>query len=183
MFDSDNISIVTRVEAGAGVDVTYTKNSNGESVWKAAVNTTWLNTQVDSRYSALAAATIARIEALETATGVVPAGSGGTPPTGGSNTVVVTAPTQAVSLTWNIVSVDATNIVSRDVTVSYVPGTSAGTVATAISKSINATAAALKFLNVTAVSGDTISYSWKNDAGYTLSVSNVVGTTITINVA
>lgn len=41
MFDSDNVPLVTRVEAGAGVIVNYTMN-NGEGVWNAMIDSDWL---------------------------------------------------------------------------------------------------------------------------------------------
>ena len=47
MFDSENIPLVTRFEAGDGVSVSYTVNSDGEGVYKATLDSDYLISLVD----------------------------------------------------------------------------------------------------------------------------------------
>lgn len=70
MFDSENISLVTRIEAGDGVTVTWRTNSDGENVYVAKVDQPWLTSYIQTYVGStltlpLSDADEARIAALE----------------------------------------------------------------------------------------------------------------------
>ena len=190
MFDSENISLVTTVEAGEGVTITFGQNSEGFSQYTAAVDQTWLNTKVDARYAALAADYIGRLEALEKILSVTTTTSGGTV-TPVSNQIVVGGATAGlfpsggtVALTWNIVGVDGTNIVTRTYTQVIPANASLNHVASGLATSIKNSPAALKYLTSVAADGSgNIDYAWiQASAGFTISITNVSGpATFTVN--
>ena len=126
MFDSENTPLVTRFEAGDGVLVTYSTNSDGEGVYKAELDSTWLSALITSNQSGaltLSAADEARIVALEAAIGIVlsdepepepaPVATGTT----GTTEVLPSTGGQALlddlTITYSLVSFDGTVLVSE----------------------------------------------------------------------
>ena len=134
MFDSENISLVTRLEAGAGVAVTYKTNSDGESIWVASVDSDYLVNIVRTNAGgtlSLSPTDEARIAALEAAVGVaastptpaptVPTGVAGTTEINitinGSDTGTTDSGT-VTALTYSLVGADGTVLTSENLTAS-----------------------------------------------------------------
>jgi len=107
MYDSENISLATRVEAGTGVTVTHSTNSDGDSVWKASVDQTWLASWVSANAAGalkLSDSDDARIKALELKLGISTPAPTPAPslPSGTAGTTEVTISANVAVLTDNI---------------------------------------------------------------------------------
>jgi hypothetical protein len=125
MYDSENISLVTRIEAGTGVTVTHATNSEGENVWTAQIDQTWLTNWVNANSAGalkLNDSDEARLRAVEDALGIVPEPS--TPPapsvpSGATGTTEVTVSgavsvlTDDITMTYSLTGLDGTNLVSE----------------------------------------------------------------------
>ena len=130
MFDSENISLVTRIEAGDGVTVTYSTNLEGESIYTAAVDQTWLQAWVNGNAAGalkLNDSDNLRLKTVEEALGITPAsGTVTTPPvsSGAAGTTEISAAadvttlTGPLTLTYRILGVDTDILVSESMTVS-----------------------------------------------------------------
>jgi len=127
MYDSENISFVTRVEAGTGVTVSHSTNSDGDSIWKADIDQTWLANWVNANSAGalkLNDSDEARIKALELKLGIstpapapapsVPSGTAGTTEvTVSANVAVMTG---TIVLDYQIVGVDGTVVLDATLT-------------------------------------------------------------------
>ena len=107
MYDSENISFVTRVEAGTGVTVTHSTNSDGDSIWKADIDQTWLANWVNANSAGalkLNDSDEARIKALELKLGISTPAPAPAPsvPSGTAGTTEVTISANVAVLTDNI---------------------------------------------------------------------------------
>jgi hypothetical protein len=125
MFDSENFSLVTRIEAGAGVNVVYSTNSEGENIWTASVDQTWLTAWVNANSAGslkLNDSDEARIRALETKLGIqtttttptaapVPSGTSGT--TEVSVSADVSTLTGGITMTYNLTDGGGDNLISE----------------------------------------------------------------------
>lgn len=191
MFDSENIPVVTTVEAGTGVVVTYSVNSAGFGQFKAEVDTTWLEEQIDARYASLQADYIGRLEILEKILGVTTAASGGGSTTTPTNQVIIGGATTGkyptggtIALTWNIVGIDGRNIVTRSYSQVIPANATPGHVAAALTTALTNSTAAMKYLTsvTTDVTGK-VNFAWKQaDAGFAISITGVTGpATFTVN--
>ena len=107
MYDSENISFVTRVEAGTGVTVSHSTNSDGDSIWKADIDQTWLANWVNANSAGalkLNDSDEARIKALELKLGISTPAPAPAPsvPSGTAGTTEVTISANVAVLTDNI---------------------------------------------------------------------------------
>jgi len=107
MYDSENISFVTRVEAGTGVTVSHSTNSDGDSIWKADIDQTWLANWVNANSAGalkLNDSDEARIKALELKLGISTPAPAPAPsvPSGTAGTTEVTISGNVAILTDNI---------------------------------------------------------------------------------
>jgi len=126
MYDSENISLATRVEAGTGVTVTHSTNSDGDSVWTASVDQTWLTNWVNANSAGalkLNDSDEARIRALELKLGIstpaatpapsVPSGTAGTTEVTISGNVATL--TNNVNLDYGLASADGTTVIDSTI--------------------------------------------------------------------
>lgn len=130
MFDSENNSLVTRIEASAGVLVSHSTNSEGENVYTVSINSDYIASLVTANAGGtltLSAADEARLAAVEARLGIkeetptpsTPAATGVTGTTevnvsvNGSDTGTTNASTQT-ELTYSLVSADGTTLVSEN---------------------------------------------------------------------
>jgi hypothetical protein len=127
MYDSENFSLVTRIEAGAGVNVVHSTNSEGENIWTASVDETWLINWVNSNSAGslkLNDSDEARIRVLENKLGLtttttvttaapasIPAGTTGT--TEVTVTGDVAALSDTITMTYNLTDAGGDNLVSE----------------------------------------------------------------------
>lgn len=134
MYDSENISLVTRIEAGTGVVITYKTNSDDDDVFVASIDSDYLVNLITANAGGtltLSPADEARLAAVEARLGVepvvvptptpAPTGTTGTTEiniqvngsdTGATNASVVTA------MTYSIVGADGTVLASENLTAS-----------------------------------------------------------------
>jgi len=130
MFDSENNSLVTRVEAGSGVIITYRTNAEGENVFVASVDSDYIASLVTVNAGGtltLSPTDEARLAAVEARLGVqapdpAPAPTPATGVTGttevnisvnGSDTGTTDASTPT-ELTYSLVAADGTTLVSEN---------------------------------------------------------------------
>jgi hypothetical protein len=184
MFDSENVSLVTRIEAGDGVVVSFRTNSDGENVYTASVDQAWLGTWINSNASSaltLNATDEARILALETKLGITTTTTPTpTVPTAGtSGTTEVVASASGATLTgelvmiYNIVGIDGTAVVSE--TFKGSAGMTPGSVVLAMYAQMKRNSATNLYLTPTAdAATGKLTVTWKDSA---------VGSTISYNVA
>ena len=134
MYDSENISLVTRIEAGTGVVVTYRSNSDGEGVYVASVDSDYLVSLVTVNAGGtltLNATDEARIAALEARIGIetTPAPAPTPAPTGTAGTTEVnvtingsetgtTDSSVVTRFTYSLVAQDGTVLISENSTAS-----------------------------------------------------------------
>lgn len=74
MFDSESISLVTRIESGPGIIITHTNNSEGDEVWMATLDSDYVANIVKNNsldVLALSPTDEARLAAVEAAIGIV----------------------------------------------------------------------------------------------------------------
>lgn len=197
MFDSDNISIVTRVESCDGIDVTYNKNSAGEGVWKVCINSTWLQSQIDARFTALSTAALNRIGTLEGVTGVTGttggtggsgsggSGSGGSgTPAAGTNNIGIalspgsTDPGTEVNIKWSIVGLDGRKILSRVMSQKLTAGAIVDHVADALATSIVGSEQAASYIASATATGNTVTVTWVSVVGFSITAEVLVGNVI-----
>lgn len=134
MYDSENIPLNTRIEAGTGVAVAYSSNSDGEGVFKASIDSDYLVNLITANAGGtltLNPTDEARIAALEARLGVAPVATP-TPtpaPTGTAGTTEVnisingsdtgtTDPGTVTALTYSLVGADGTVLTSENLTAS-----------------------------------------------------------------
>ena len=130
MFDSENNSLVTRIEASTGVLVTYATNSEGENIYKVGIDSDYIASLVTANAGGtltLNATDEARIAAIEEKLGIqattpepapsVPTGQTGTTEVNctvnGSETAN-TAATVQIKLTYSLVGIDGTTLISEN---------------------------------------------------------------------
>ena len=125
MYDSENISLVTRIEAGTGVTVTHANNLEGENIWTAAIDQTWLLNFINANSVGalkLNDSDELRVRTLEDKLGIVPEPAAEPAPvvpsgvTGTTELVVtgdVAALTDGITMTYHLTGIDGTNIVSE----------------------------------------------------------------------
>lgn len=128
MFDSENVSLVTRIQAGAGVSVTHATNSEGENVWTAQVDQTWLTNFINANATGLLRlndSDEARLRAVETKLGISSTtssspGSSGSSGSTGTTEVTVSAGVSALSgditMSYSLVGLDGTALVTENLT-------------------------------------------------------------------
>ena len=201
MFDSDNISIVTRIESCDGVDVTYNKNSAGEGVWNVCINSTWLQSQIDARFTALNTAALNRISALESVTGVTGttggtsgsgsggSGSGGSgTPAAGTNNISIalssgsTNPGTEISIKWSIVNLDGRNILSRAMSQKLSAGAIVDHIADALASAIGGSEQAASYIASATAAGNIVTVTWLSAVGFSITAEVLAGN-VTIAVA
>ena len=163
MFDSENVSLVTRIEAGDGVTVTHSTNLEGENIWTAAVDEAWLTAWVNANSSGalkLNDSDSLRIKALENALGinanstvaapVVVAGTAGTTQiTIAADVAVLSGP---LTMSYNIRGIDNTVLVTETMTVAS--GSSPAAILMTMYAQMRANANMSKFMAPTYVSAD-----------------------------
>ena len=164
MFDSENISLVTRIEAGDGVTVTYSTNLEGESIYTAAVDQTWLQAWVNGNAAGalkLNDSDNLRLRTVEEALGITPASgtvdtpavSSGTP---GTTEISVAADvstlTGALTMTYNILGIDNTKLVTESMTISA--GSTPAAILMTMYAQMRQNSSMLKFMAPTFVSAD-----------------------------
>ena len=123
MYDSENIPLATRIQAGDGVTISHATNSDGEAIWTAQVDQTWLTSWVNANSAGalkLNDSDEARIRALETKLGIEPAETP-TPPavtSGEAGTTEITVSADVATMTaqstfdYGLVGVDGTEVIS-----------------------------------------------------------------------
>jgi hypothetical protein len=163
MFDSENVSLVTRIEAGDGVTVTHSTNLEGENIWTAAVDEAWLTAWVNANSSGalkLNDSDSLRIKALENALGinanstvaapVVVAGTSGTTQiTIAADVTVLSGP---LTMSYNIRGIDNTVLVTETMTVAT--GSSPAAILMTMYAQMRANTNMTKFMAPTYVSAD-----------------------------
>ena len=163
MFDSENVSLVTRIEAGDGVTVTHSTNLEGENIWTAAVDEAWLTAWVNANSSGalkLNDSDSLRIKALENALGInanstvaapaVVAGTEGTTQiTIAADVAVLSGP---LTMSYNIRGIDNTVLVTETMTVAA--GSSPAAILMTMYAQMRANTNMTKFMAPTYVSGD-----------------------------
>lgn len=134
MYDSESISLVTRMEAGPGVAITYRTNSEGEGVYVASVDSDYLVSLITANAGGtltLNPTDEARLAAVEARLGVqtpdptppapVPTGTAGTTDINitinGSDTGKTDLGT-VTRLTYSLVAADGTVLISENMTAS-----------------------------------------------------------------
>jgi len=190
MFDSDNIPLVTRVEAGNGVIVDYTYNSNGEGVWKATLDSDYVlglihDTMAKDSDARGAFAYETRILAMENLLGIsftVP-----TTPVADSDLVKeiavanLTGNTAAeIKVAWKIISFDGDPIVSKNLTIAA--ASNARNMLNVLMYAIKTDVSALKYLNTMNFNGtfDKLIFDFKPQyANFRIEIDHIVtsGTT------
>jgi len=191
MFDSDNISIATRVESCDGIDVTYNLNSVGEAVWKVCINSAWLQSQIDARFATLNTTALDRIDTLETVTGVSGAagssggsgsgGSGGSGSTSGTNTISIALATgqtnlgSEVVIRWSIIGLDGRKILSRNMSQKLPAGSVVERIAHSLATSIIGSEAAASYIAGAASTANTVTVTWISDAGFSITAEVITG--------
>lgn len=127
MYDSENIPLATRIEAGAGVTISHATNSDGDAVWTAQVDETWLLSWVNANSAGalkLNDSDEARLRAVEDALGIVPepVTPPETPPTGTAGTTEVTVSadvaitTGDIIMNYGFVGIDGTTVIDANMT-------------------------------------------------------------------
>jgi len=190
MFDSDNIPLVTRVEAGNGVIVDYTYNSNGEGVWKATLDSDYVlglihDSMAKDSDARGAFAYETRILAMENLLGIsftVP-----TTPVADSDLVKeiavanLTGNTAAeIKVAWKIISFDGDPIVSKNLTIAA--ASNARNMLNVLMYAIKTDVSALKYLNTMNFNGtfDKLIFDFKPQyANFRIEIDHIVtsGTT------
>lgn len=134
MYDSENSPLSTRIEAGTGVAITYSTNSDGEGVYVASIDSDYLVSLVTVNAGGtltLNATDEARLAAVEAKLGIsgtsttpTPSASSGTAGTtevdievNGSINGETTAGT-STTITYSIVAIDGTTLITESMTAS-----------------------------------------------------------------
>lgn len=174
MFDSENIPLSTRIEAGTGVAVTYSVNSDGEGVYKASIDSDYLVNLITTNAGGtltLNTTDEARLAAVEAKLGLnqapapaptpAPTGTAGTTEinvsVNGSDTGLTNGSTQ-VALTYSLVGIDGTTLVSENLTASG--GAAAIMFELAIVAQMKRNNAMLKYMTPSYVDGKVV-LTWK----------------------
>lgn len=174
MFDSDNIPLVTRVEAGTGVLVSYAMNDAGEGVWTATLDSDYVNTIIDKKLSdsdidiAIAGVLTneTRIKVLEDLLGVNYVAPPKTVPSDSDifrsieYSQNVTNLSGQMKLTWKVISFDGNTIVNKDITIGV--GSTKLNVLNSLMYSIKSDGSASKYINTIRFDdGSKIHFNWK----------------------
>lgn len=167
MFDSENVSLVTRIEAGDGVAITHRTNSDGESVFTASIDSTYIANLITTNAGgtlSLSAADEARLAAVEAKLGITTSSGGTITPstsgTAGTTDVSCTvngsaggatnAATQ-VQLTYSVVGIDGTTLISESL--SAAGGSTANVLELGLYSQIRRNSGMLKYLTPSYTNG------------------------------
>jgi hypothetical protein len=176
LFDSDSIPLVTRVEAGPGIIVTYNSNDDEEGVWKATLDSDYvveiINRKInDSDFLVIKTNNVEfdqRIIELERLLGVnyvnpFPFGI----PVEDSDTFRTIVYTQSslnlageLKIRWKIISFDGGTLVSKDLT--FAAGSTYLNILNALMYSLKSDTLGSKYINsIRFDDGTKIYWSWR----------------------
>ena len=116
MFDSENIPLSTRVEAGPGITLTYGTNSDGEGIYTASLDSDYVGAIVTNNsqgHLTLSTTDEARLKAVETALGI------------GVTSPAVSLPNPAIAHDSDAAAIVAASVLGETLTfdgVDYNPG-------------------------------------------------------------
>lgn len=174
MFDSDNIPLITRVEASPGINVAFKVNSNGEGVYTVKIDSDYIGTIVSKETAAalnsVDAARLLKIESLLGISTTTTTGTGtgtGTTTTGHKITYThgsspISTLTSPLVFRWKIISFDGDAIVDKTATIST--GSTRESVMQIFALIVKNTTSAQSYLNTWAynTSDNSISYAFKS---------------------
>jgi hypothetical protein len=157
MFDSDIIPLVTRVEAGQGIILTYKTNSDNEAVWTASIDSDYLISIIESRqgsdsdFQEFFAGRIEnnnRLNVIEEILGINYVPSSPSTPLVDSDFIIsitVNGPTYAeMQIRWKIVSFDGDPIVIKTLKISK--DASVKNILNALAYAINKDVSAMQYI-------------------------------------
>lgn len=184
MFDSENIPLVTRVEAGPGVNISYVSNNSGEGVWTATIDDAYIYSLISNRISDseieaikyVTYTTDTRLDKIEELLGVKKYYPKSTTTDSDIFRFIkydqsVPALTANLSIRWKIISFDGSSIISK--TNTFAQGSTKDNVLTMLLYSIKNTTSVMNYLNVIRLDDgfDKIHFNWKPIyEGFTLSI-------------